>query len=46
MIDIRTAAGTVTAYLGDWVVRGIAGEFYICRAPVFEYIYEPITEEA
>jgi hypothetical protein len=27
MIDIRTAAGTVTAYPGDWVIRGSRASF-------------------
>ena len=46
MIDIRTAAGTVTAYPGDWIIRGLAGEFYPCRDPVFEHTYEAVTDDA
>jgi hypothetical protein len=46
MIDIRTAAGTVTAYPGDWIIRGVAGEFYPCRDPVFEHTYEAVTDDA
>ena len=46
MIDIRTAAGTVTAYPGDWIIRGVAGEFYPCRDPVFEHTYEALPDDA
>lgn len=46
MIDIRTAAGTVTAYPGDWIIRGLAGEFYPCRDPVFEHTYEALPDDA
>jgi hypothetical protein len=27
---------------GDWVLRGIKGEFYPCAADVFEATYEPV----
>lgn len=25
----------------DWIIRGVQGEFYPCRADVFEQTYEP-----
>lgn len=31
----------VTVFVGQWVIRGIKGEFYPCAADVFEATYEP-----
>lgn len=25
---------------GDWIIRGVKGEFYPCRADIFEMTYE------
>lgn len=30
----------ILVYDGDWIIRGIKGEFYPCRADVFEETYE------
>jgi hypothetical protein len=30
---------------GDWVIRGIRGEFYPCRPDVFAETYEPVGED-
>ena len=30
----------MTASLGDYVIRGVAGEFYPCKAGIFEATYE------
>lgn len=45
-IDIRTLEGTMTAIEGDWIIKGVAGEFYPCREDVFAATYEPVTDEA
>lgn len=29
---------------GDWVIRGVKGEFYPCAAAVFAETYEEVTE--
>jgi hypothetical protein len=29
------------ATLGDWIIKGIKGEFYPCKSDVFEATYEP-----
>jgi hypothetical protein len=28
---------------GDWIVKGVAGEFYPVKAPIFEQTYQPVT---
>jgi hypothetical protein len=32
----------VRVYDGDWIIQGIKGEFYPCRADVFETTYEEV----
>lgn len=38
---IRTLEGDMKVSLGDYVIRGVQGEFYPCKPPVFESTYEP-----
>lgn len=40
-IAIDTPKGTMWAALGDWVIRGVAGEFYPCKPDIFAATYEP-----
>ena len=37
---IRTTEGTMTAGPGDWIIRGIHGELYPCKADIFAATYE------
>lgn len=37
---IATLEGTMTANPGDWIIRGIKGEFYPCKPDIFEVTYE------
>lgn len=39
---IPTRAGTLRADLTDWIIRGVTGEVYPCKADVFAATYEPI----
>lgn len=38
---IRTLEGDMRADIGDWVIRGVAGEFYPCKPAIFAETYEP-----
>lgn len=40
-VFITTLEGEMRADLGDWVIRGVAGEFYPCKDSIFEATYEP-----
>ena len=40
-IHIETLEGVMTAKIGDWIIRGVAGEFYPCRPDIFAQTYEP-----
>ena len=37
---IETREGTMMADLGDWIIKGIAGEIYPCKPEIFEATYE------
>lgn len=39
---IDTLEGTMTAKPGDWIIRGVAGEFYPCKPNIFEATYEAV----
>lgn len=38
---IKTLEGTMTAQVGDWIIRGVNGEHYPCKPDIFEKTYEP-----
>lgn len=40
--QIQTLEGVMTASPGDWIIKGINGEFYPCKPDIFEKTYEPI----
>ena len=41
VVEVRTLEGWMTARRDDWIIRGIEGEIYPCKASVFEATYEP-----
>jgi hypothetical protein len=41
LLYIHTLEGTMAAGPGDWVIRGVAGEFYPCKPDIFGATYEP-----
>jgi hypothetical protein len=41
-IKIDTLEGTMHADPGDWIIRGVKGEFYPCKPDIFETTYEPV----
>lgn len=38
--DLKTLEGVLHALPGDWIIRGVKGEFYSCRNEIFEMTYE------
>lgn len=38
---LRTLEGNITASIGDWIVRGVAGEVYPVKPDTFMKTYEP-----
>jgi len=44
-IYIKTLEGEMRAGLGDWIIKGVKGEFYPCKPDIFEATYEPVEGE-
>ncbi len=42
-LRIETLEGEMTANLGDWVVKGVKGEFYPIKADIFEATFELVS---
>lgn len=40
-LSINTLEGAHWVSPGDWVIRGVEGEFYPCAPEIFEATYEP-----
>ena len=43
-IIIRTLEGDMRADDGDWIIKGVKGEFYPCKPDIFAATYEPADE--
>lgn len=39
---IRTLEGDMRVAYGDWIIRGVQGEFYPCKPDIFKQTYEPV----
>ena len=37
--SILTLEGTMEADCGDWIIKGVKGEFYPCKPDIFEATY-------
>ena len=42
---IETLEGRMIVKPRDWIIKGVKGEFYPCRADIFKMTYEAIEEE-
>ena len=38
---IETLEGTMLVSPGDWIIKGVKGEFYPCKPDIFAATYEP-----
>lgn len=41
-IKIETLEGVMKASEGDYIIKGISGEFYPCKPDIFEKTYEEV----
>ena len=41
---VDTLEGTHCARVGDYIIKGVQGEFYPCKPDIFEQTYEPVEE--
>ena len=42
-MTIKTLEGEMTAKPGDYIIRGVQGEFYPCKPDIFAATYEEIV---
>mgnify|MGYP000848848660 CR=1 FL=1 len=40
--EIHTLEGVMTAYGGDYIIKGVHGEIYPCKPDIFEKTYEQV----
>lgn len=40
--EIITLEGNMQVSNGDWIIKGVNGEFYPCKPDIFEKTYEPV----
>lgn len=45
VMKIRTLEGVMTAQVGDWIIKGVKGEFYPCKPDIFEETYDQAETE-
>jgi hypothetical protein len=38
-VDIGTREGLMVASKGDWIIKGVKGEFYPCKPDIFDITY-------
>lgn len=43
-ITIKTLEGDMKVSVGDYIIKGIKGEFYPCKPDIFEASYEKVKE--
>ena len=43
-VKIETLEGTMKASVGDYIIKGVNGEFYPCKPDIFDKTYEEVTE--
>ena len=41
-LEIPTLEGLHSANIGDWIIKGVKGEFYPCKPDIFEATYEQV----
>lgn len=44
-IWINTLEGIMKAAIGDWIIKGVKGEFYPCKPDIFRATYEEVAPE-
>lgn len=45
VIKIPTLEGIMDAFVGDFIIKGIKGEFYPCKPDIFKLTYEAVIED-
>ena len=43
-LRIWTLEGVMVANIGDWIIKGVKGEFYPCKPDIFQATYETLGD--
>ena len=43
-VVVKTLEGDMYARVGDWIIKGVEGEFYPCKPDIFEKTYEKVDD--
>lgn len=43
-LQIATLEGVMIGIVGDYIIKGVKGEFYPCKPDIFAATYEPVEE--
>ena len=43
-LPIKTLEGEMRASIGDYIIKGVNGEFYPCKPDIFAKTYEEVTD--
>jgi len=43
VLVINTLEGTMKGSIGDFIIKGVKGEFYACKPDVFMLTYDEVT---
>lgn len=44
-VKIMTLEGVMEGNIGDFIIKGVQGEFYPCKPDIFEQTYEKVEAE-
>lgn len=42
LMQIKTLEGDMSVSVGDYIIKGVKGEFYPCKPDIFEQTYEAL----
>ena len=42
-VEIATLEGVMRGDVGDWIIKGVQGEFYPCKPDIFAATYEEVS---
>jgi hypothetical protein len=42
-MTVKTLEGDMHAKAGDWIVKGVKGEFWVCKPRIFRETYEKVS---
>lgn len=45
IFKVFTLEGVMEASVGDYIIKGVKGEFYPCKPDIFEATYEPVSTQ-